>query len=238
MATLLLRLSAPLQAWGVDAKFDRRGTERAPTKSGVIGLIAAALGRKRNGDIRDLQGLSFGLRIDREGALLRDYHTAKGSKASHSYVTQRYYLADAVFLVGLEGDDALLSEIEHALHWPAFPIYLGRRSCPPEGQISLGIRPNKSLMKALQEEPWLVSEWLKKKEAAQVWLRIIMDAEDDSKHTYFQRDAPVSFEQTHRKFGFRRIYEPKSLLIINPDSSKAVSQKSTDHDPILELGEG
>jgi len=44
MATLLLRLAAPLQAWGADSKFETRKTAREPTKSGVIGLLAAALG--------------------------------------------------------------------------------------------------------------------------------------------------------------------------------------------------
>ena len=34
MATLLLRLAAPLQAWGADSKFETRKTGREPTKSG------------------------------------------------------------------------------------------------------------------------------------------------------------------------------------------------------------
>ena len=48
MATLLLRLAAPLQAWGADSKFETRKTGREPTKSGVIGLLAAALGLRRD----------------------------------------------------------------------------------------------------------------------------------------------------------------------------------------------
>ena len=48
MATLLLRLAAPLQAWGADSKFETRKTNREPTKSGVIGLLAAALGLERD----------------------------------------------------------------------------------------------------------------------------------------------------------------------------------------------
>ena len=48
MATLLLRLAAPLQAWGADSKFETRKTAREPTKSGVIGLLAAALGLRRD----------------------------------------------------------------------------------------------------------------------------------------------------------------------------------------------
>lgn len=236
MSTLLLRLAAPLQSWGVDAKFDRRGTERIPTKSGVIGLIAAALGRRRNESIDDLSALYFGVRIDREGTLLRDYHTAKSEKAA--YVTQRYYLSDAVFLVGIEGDDKLLSIIEHAICFPEFPLFLGRRSCPPEGQILLGIRKGKSLMDALREEPWLVSEWAKKREAPEVRLRIVTDAAEEDTTGYFQRDLPVSFDQTHRRFGFRGVQQAAPLIISNSHSRHFNSLSLTAHDPMTELSGG
>jgi CRISPR system Cascade subunit CasD len=141
MSTLLIRLAAPLQAWGVDAKFDRRLTERVPTKSGILGLAAAALGRRRNESLEELQALRFGVRVDRQGVLMRDYHTAKSVKAA--YVTNRYYLSDAVFLAGLEGDGILLEEIEHALQHPVFPLFLGRRSClPREGCLLASVREN------------------------------------------------------------------------------------------------
>ena len=52
MSTLLLRLAAPLQSWGIDSKFDIRRTGREPSKSGVIGLICAALGIKRDDEDR------------------------------------------------------------------------------------------------------------------------------------------------------------------------------------------
>ena len=98
MATLLLRLAAPLQAWGADSKFETRKTGREPTKSGVIGLLAAALGLRR--DEREalarLTGLRFGVRVEREGQLLVDYHTAKTQDEKTSYVTYRHYLQDAV----------------------------------------------------------------------------------------------------------------------------------------------
>ncbi len=48
MAVLLLRLAAPLQAWGSSSKFIVRSTEREPTKRGGIGLIGAGLGFPRN----------------------------------------------------------------------------------------------------------------------------------------------------------------------------------------------
>ena len=118
MATLLLRLAAPLQAWGADSKFETRKTGREPTKSGVVGLLAAALGLRR--DEREallrLTGLRFGVRVEREGQLLVDYHTAKTQDEKTSYVTYRHYLQDAVFLAGIESEDtALLQQLQQAL---------------------------------------------------------------------------------------------------------------------------
>lgn len=71
MGTLLLKLAGPLQAWGVESKFDERRTLNFPTKSGVIGMVAAALGRSREESVEDLSKLKFGVRVDREGELLR-----------------------------------------------------------------------------------------------------------------------------------------------------------------------
>lgn len=160
MATLLLRLAAPLQSWGADSKFEIRKTEREPTKSGVIGLLAAALGLRRDdaAGLQPLCGLRFGVRVDREGALLEDFHTAgnptprqvqaarrKGKAPDAPYVTRRHYLADAVFLVGLESEDeALLQKLAWALGHPAYPLFLGRRSCPPTLPLCLGLRPLRS----------------------------------------------------------------------------------------------
>lgn len=236
MSTLLLRLAAPLQSWGVDAKFDRRGTERIPTKSGVIGLATAALGRRRNESLEDLQKLGFGIRIDREGTLLRDYHTARSEKSA--YVTHRYYLSDAVFLAGLEGDEALLLAIEVALHHPMFPLFLGRRACPPEGRLSLGIRMGKTLLEALREEPWQASDWQRRREALEVSLRIVTDDDGKDNNAYFQRDVPISYDHIHRQFGFRRVSDRGLCIVPNPDSRRAVVEGPTEHDPMQELGGG
>ena len=101
MATLLLRLAAPLQAWGADSKFETRKTAREPTKSGVIGLLAAALGLRRDETepLTRLAQLRFGVRVEREGQLLVDFHMARNEEKDRSYVTYRHYLEDAVFLV-------------------------------------------------------------------------------------------------------------------------------------------
>ncbi|NLD52372.1 MAG: type I-E CRISPR-associated protein Cas5/CasD [Clostridiales bacterium] len=235
MSTLLIRLAGPLQSWGMNAKFDRRDTQRAPTKSAVVGLVAAALGRSRNEPLDDLNELRFGVRVDREGVLLRDYHTAKSIKSA--YVTHRYYLSDAAFLAGLEGEEAMLENIAAALRCPAFPLFLGRRSCPPEGKVLLGIRQGRSLEKALREEPWLAGERVGKREALPPTLRMVMDANSTQPGAYFTRDVPLSFDQTHRKFGFRRVTEHAAAPPILKAGAIPSVDPPTDHDPMQELEE-
>ena len=141
MTALLLRLAGPLQAWGAKSRFTVRATELAPTKSGVVGMLAAAVGRRRIDPIEDLLALRFGVRKDQPGTVIRDFHTARTLDGKNSMpLSKRYYLADAVFLAGIEGDRALLEGIGEAVHNPAFPLYLGRRSCPPGQPVSLGLR--------------------------------------------------------------------------------------------------
>ena len=78
MATLLLRLVGPMQSWGTTSRFDQRDTGKEPSKSGVVGLLAAALGIDRENwtNLEPLTGLSMGVRHDRSGIPKRDYQTA------------------------------------------------------------------------------------------------------------------------------------------------------------------
>lgn len=210
MSTLLLRLAGPMQSWGTDSKFDVRRTQREPSKSGVIGLVAAALGvsRQDRQALATLACLRFGVRVDREGTLLRDYHTAHPEKGS-AYVTNRYYLADAVFVAGLESEDgALLEKMGEALVSPAFPLYLGRRSCPPTGRIFLGISP-KPLEEALRENAPDSASWL------------VLDAKAGEPGG-LQRDVPLSFNPNRREYGFRRVVS---------------CSLHSEHDPMAELEE-
>lgn len=155
-AGLLLRLTGPLQSWGERSHFNERDTARFPTRSGVIGLLAAALGRPRDAGIDDLNALSITIRTDRPGIILRDLHTVGGGLPAKATVTtaegkkrpgdtgtlltHRSYLADAAFTLALTtgGDTALLNQVATALAAPHWPPYLGRRSCPPEGPLLLG----------------------------------------------------------------------------------------------------
>ena len=223
MATLLLRLAAPLQAWGADSKFETRKTNREPTKSGVIGLLAAALGLRRDESeaLARLAQLRFGIRVEREGQLLVDYHIAKTQDQKTSYVTYRHYLQDAVFLAGLESEDeALLRELEAALRHPVYPLYLGRRSCPPTLPLCLGIRQG-SLLDVLRTEPMQG----RKPETGK--LRIVADADPADPAAVPRQDLPMSFSPVHRQYGFRPVREWR---LERPEMPEP-----TEHDPMAEL---
>lgn len=171
-ASLLLRLAGPIQSWGTASQFNRRATEPEPTKSGIIGLLAAAQGRRRQDTIEDLLDLQLGVRVDEPGSLLRDYHTvsdyrgrpllsakvsAKGkqeptSPAKTTHVTERFYLQDAVFVAAVSGATALLEGLLDALRRPRFPLALGRRSCVPTQPLVL--TPPPASASAGQEGLW------------------------------------------------------------------------------------
>lgn len=139
MPTLLLRLSGSMQSWGTTSRFDERDSQLEPSKSGVLGLVCAALGRDRAEPVDDLARLKMGVRVDREGFLMRDYQTATGVMSAagkvdlgRTVISPRYYLSDAAFLVGLEGGDwRFLEQIHGALYNPVWPLALGRKSFPP-----------------------------------------------------------------------------------------------------------
>lgn len=157
--TLLIPLVGPLQSWSVDARFGERLTAQEPSKSGVIGLVCAALGRDRAEPIDDIAALRFGVRIDRPGILIRDYHTAldvasAGTREVGTVLSNRWYLSDAAFLAGLEGDPVLLTRIFEALADPVWPVFLGRKSCPPAVPLARGDGPLAvSLEEALATAP-------------------------------------------------------------------------------------
>jgi CRISPR system Cascade subunit CasD len=135
LRTLLLLLEGPLQAWGVGPRMEFRDTSPLPTKSGVVGLLANALGRSRTDPIDDLARLRMGVAVLRPGKPIVDLQAvldvATVSGGSKNKLTRRHYLADASFLVGLEGEEETLVSLQEALANPAHPLYLGRRGCFP-----------------------------------------------------------------------------------------------------------
>ncbi|MCP5094615.1 MAG: type I-E CRISPR-associated protein Cas5/CasD [Chloroflexi bacterium] len=212
MPTLLLRCVAPLQAWDTQSNFGVRTTGREPSKSGIIGLLCAALGRPRTEPVADLAALKMGVRVDQEGRILRDWHTAgKGGylKASGSVerknliTSTRYYLNDAIFLVGLQSEDsALLSQLHAALRAPYWMLFLGRKSCPPSLPVYLpdGLQ-DKPLHLALETYPWL-GRIPSRYNVVPEQVRVVF-GKDDGAQVY--NDSPISFEKGKRKFAPRQV---------------------------------
>ncbi len=218
--TLLLRLAGPMQSWGVQSRFTVRDTAREPTKSGVIGLVCAALGRPREKPVDDLAALRMGVRVDLEGVLSRDYHTAGvGRWAGRRYgvitvdgkglrpvPSNRYYLADADFLVGLWGPLPLLEQIAEALQRPHWPLYLGRKAFVPGVPVWIpdGLKPGLGLEPALRSEPWPSGEQLGRRPLPKPpALRAVLEETDPERADYAQLDQPVGAVFATRRFGLR-----------------------------------
>lgn len=208
MPTLLLRLAGPMQSWGTTSRFDQRDTGKEPSKSGVIGLLAAALGIDRENwpELEPITHLSMGVRHDRPGIPKRDYQTAQNiisadhSKIHPTAVTTRDYLADAAFLVGLESTDrALLERIHTALKNPVWPLSLGRKSYVPSESIWIenGLQ-DCSLHEALTHWPWIST--LRRSEKMPRQLRVTFDSTDGS--GLLVMDQPLS-SFAERRFGSR-----------------------------------
>lgn len=212
--TILLKFSAPLQAYGTSSHFETRHTDYYPSKSAVIGMIAGSLGYRRDETekINRLKDINFAVRVDQEGTLLRDYHTAKKYKANgdfeRTYVTNRYYLQDAIFVVGISSEDeVLMTEIEEALKYPYFQNFLGKRSLPPTADYILGVS-DKELIESLSETKWQASDWYKKKNKNTNKISIYADSHlVKSKTNTLRKDDFLSFSNLSREHAFR--YEGK-----------------------------
>lgn len=216
--TLLVPLIGPMQSWGSRSLFSDRDTHREPTKSGVIGLICAALGRPRAASLDDLRALRFGVRVDQSGHPQRDYQTAQRSPGEPATLSIRHFLADARFLAGLEGEDiGLLRMVEAALRDPVWTLSLGRKgyplALPPYLPRHRGgsLRDGVGLEAALAAEPQLC---LRRDEAlsesATLWL-------EDLAGDVIMADNPMSFRYRNRVYAPRRM---TSRVIPLPVSDK------------------
>ena len=222
--TLLLRLAGPMQSWGVQSRFTERDTGVEPSKSGVIGLLCAALGRPRHAELKDLIDLRMGVRVDREGILKMDFHTAGGAHrrgdkygvaradgsgpSKDPVVSRRYYLADADFLVGLEEDATLLRRLDAALSRPVWSLYLGRKAFVPGGPLGLGL-VDLPLGQALRSYPWIART---KRERPPLSLRLVLDAPFGST-AEVRPDVPLSFAE--RRFILR--YVKTDFMNLTPE---------------------
>ena len=207
MSVLLLRLAGPMQSWGTRSRFSNRDTGLEPSRSGVVGLLCAALGRERDKPLDDFRPLRMAVRVDREGRLMRDYHTAQNVRRAdttktpqETVLSERFYLADADFLVGLEGDAAFLGELAAALAAPKWQLCLGRKAFVPSLPVGEGVHAGE-LIDVLTRYGWRKRfAWEKPPTET---LRYVVEVPFGAGEP--RQDVPVSFVSRDRKFTVRHV---------------------------------
>ena len=249
MKTILLKFSGPLQSYGTSSHFQTRYTDYYPSKSAVLGLLAACLGYRRDEEekLRELSTLKFAVRIDQQGGLLKDYHIAITDKEiveiPQTYVTNRYYLEDALFVVALSGIDELIDTLIKAIKSPYFQPFMGRRSLPVPADFFLGVSAE-DILDSLRNLPWQAAHWYKKKKRKQgigekISLEVYADEEilKDEKisRSKLRRDIPISFSQKGRQFAFRQ--EACISIEVLSRIEKDLGVGNTEHDIFSTLEE-
>lgn len=207
---LALYLDGPMQSWGHASRFNRRTTLAFPTRSGVTGMLCAALGvdRSDRGMPAALASLEIEVLSLRHPTRWTDYHTVGGGydpktqrqwmprKANAStpdpVLTDREYLADAKFGVLLSGKPPLLGLCHDKLQNPVWGLWLGRKCCIPASPVCQGLFASRGE----------AVEHLKSLASARVVRRVReVRRFDDGNDTLM--DVPVCFET--REFRPRRI---------------------------------
>lgn len=215
MAVLLIRLAGPMQSWGDSSRYARRTTRREPTKSGIVGLIASALGRTREDPVDDLAQLELAVRVEQPGQLMRDFQTERPMDGGKPMpLSDRYYLADACFLVALGGPNEMLEKVGAALRLPRRPLYLGRRSCPADMPLCLNIDGEaRDVRQVLSREPWRASERYKSRHTDVRVLEMVADARDGEVCESWA-DYPLTYSTAGRRYACRPVTR---LRVPNPD---------------------
>jgi len=226
-AYLALLLDAPMQSWGFSSRFQRRTTELHPTKSGVIGLLCAAMGLAKGSteelamlpELAKLKMTSIAIPRDGHGASspppvlrLEDFHTvldtrrASGAMNKDAVISRRQYLLDARFGVILEGPRSVLERARDALQDPVWGVWLGRKSCIPAEPVFVELSESQdAAWKAVLRACKLSEETLMET------FTNVTEVADFAKGTDSIGDQPVSFGDgassgpDKRKFAVRRI---------------------------------
>lgn len=233
-----------MQAWGdQQSKFAVRRSAEAPTKSGVTGMLCAALGvgrREAEAWFPKLNTLRMGVRVDLPGIRSWDWHTvggrlrmriaeAEGKSKPGALLTRREYLCDASFLVALQGDPELIAQLAAALENPKWTLYLGRKCCPPSRPVfSRGQCPPaefSDLLSALSSIPWQPRQkWDKPPESVDCFLEWRSSAQEPEApaDALIWYDVPMTFEPPSHEARF----VVRTQLRVGADGTVAIAEHS------------
>ena len=248
---LVLRLAGPMQAWGIQSRFEYRDTGIEPSRSGVIGLLGCSLGigREDKEFLSRCMGLEMGVLVLKEGAVLRDYHVSGGGKwkgreygvatangKSTTVVSNRYYLSDADFLVGLIGEPGFIEQLSAGVKSPVWPIFLGRKAFVPSHPVFVATLQLHDMKEVLLEglsrlaakEGWLQDSssgnpsnpvlsnppWLAGSRQEAPLLRMQVECNQDAGTE--KNDVPLSFSKLDKRYMKRYVsntyIDPAAIL--------------------------
>lgn len=220
---LIFRLYGPMAAWGEIAVGWYRPSFAYPSKSAVVGLVAAALGVTRDQEdllVEMAESYSFAVEVEAPGGLLRDYHTvevprllrgvsfytrkeevaaAQADRKANPIVSTRDYYCDALYTVCLwvNRDPAPfpMDAIRNSLERPHFPLYLGRKSCPPALPLCPRLVSADTLKEALDAAEFPDGEFLAdlpRGRTVSIHWDELPDAGIEPQHVITRRDVPLS----------------------------------------------
>lgn len=158
-----LCLSGMMQAYSESRFIYARDTKSVPTDQAIIGIIAAAEGILRE-DMDALEKLNTQLWVEKVernqaisykmtdfqtvraiensklsklvGAQIEDpFLTASGGKKNMLPLFTKQYITNGDFTVLVAGEESAVLKAAEALQHPVFPLYLGRKCCPPTKPI-------------------------------------------------------------------------------------------------------
>lgn len=120
-----------------------------------------------------------------------------------------------------------------------FPLYLGRRSCPPAGPLVPRVF-DESLDAVLARQPWAAQAWYRRSPAvrgqAEVRVETVIDCPPATAGAVTMRDQPLSFDPERRGYGWRSVRYDQ---VVHRSEGPVVA-RSTDavdpHDPFSALG--
>lgn len=223
VAYLTLLLDAPLMSWGYASRFQRRTTALHPTRSGILGMICAAMGACKGSDperellarLENVGMTVYTLRRKHEGEnrtldirRLEDFHTVRETRSAENkikkdaVITHRQYLMDARFGVILVGVGDVIAEVASGLRNPKWGVWFGRKSCIPATPVLVGTRV------ATEQDAVAVLE--KASGVALTSAARVEEAASFADGTDTIRDAPVDFKT--REFKPRRIRQVPEVV--------------------------
>lgn len=240
MKTLTIKLAAPLQSYGNEATFDRRTSYHCPSKSAILGMVAAGLGYRRDDQrITKLNQLSFAVRIDQPGERISDFQIVeyqKNKSKTDRKLTYRDYLQDAVFVVAIGGDPVEIDQIYDALRHPKFQLYLGRRANPPAGPLMMQRFEDQTPVEVLKRLAWQAAGWYQRRRGESYFAELLADANLlPEQPNVLVKDAIGSFSQHHRYSKYRAVANTRVLLKNTHQNKEGHKLQDTNHDIMAEL---